>query len=695
MEKNKWTNKDLIRLHEVKSNRPNSTWTEIASELGIGKSSDACRKKYNRSNWDKVLSKKKNSKVDPIKRVGVWSQDEMLRLYTYLDAEKSYQYIAEKLGRSIPSVESKSQSTDWAAWHAANFNNNKEVEGESNYRENLIQQLVDSMVALSRHDYRRIKDMKKNYFLERINLNEKDLPISFGDIKYLAEKELDECGLGNIESLKLNKGTYIVLGDSHGKHTKRKMFSLIKNINKFLKASKIIHIGHLLDDDNDISFKWGDFDNLIVLSKGEELKIVHRKRNSHNFHYDVVRSEVILGDDLSIVNQDLISDYVKTPIRNLDNELFDGKMIVNCHRLEASSKASGDGFSHYIVSPGAICEKHIVRTIRQINFEDSKTVKVAYHEGFAKYRRQEQTSKYWDQGLLVVDVDKMGRHTITPCSIKEIGNEYYTSYFDKIISSKGIHEPDRKIFIHADMHSPKHDPGVLDLQEQVCKDYNPDVLVNIGDSFDSSTLSHHEMNKGHVIYGDFLQESAKTHHVMKRMASWAPEKHAIVGNHERFVQDFVKKFPQLSSILDFEFVCDLENLGYKVTQLKDVLKIGNAKFIHGDMVFFNQTGSKLEKASRTLGHNTFIGHIHYPSMRFGCCSVGFSGLMDQGYNEPEASAWIHGLGMCNQFKGESWPTTIAIFNHSISLNKKVYYPKNKDSWKLNKFKARIEYSIEE
>jgi len=102
----------------------------------------------------------------------------------------------------------------------------------------------------------------------------------------------------------------------------------------------------------------------------------------------------------------------------------------------------------------------------------------------------------------------------------------------------------------------------------------------------------------------------------------------------------------------------------------------------------------LEKASRSLGHNTFIGHIHYPSIRFGCYAVGFSGLMDQGYNEPEASAWIHGLGMCNQYNGKSWPTTIAIFNYKLILNGKTYEPVDPDSWNLGEFKARIEYDIE-
>ena len=687
MGKSTWTDKQLKMMHDMREE--GKSFSDISQAIG-NKSAGACERKYSRRQKAKC-----NDPNDPISRKKVWSQQEMLQLHTYLDSEKSYTYISEKLGRTSTSVERKAQQTDWTAWYAATFNGSDDKIEENQDEDQIIEQLVDAMVSLSRHNYCRIKDTRKDDFLSRINFEEKDLPVSFSKIKNLATQELDECGLGNEDKLELGEGTYIVVGDSHGKHTKKKMFGLIKNLHDFLDADRVIHIGHMLDDDNQVSFKWGDFDNLTVLAKGEELKFIHKKRHAHNFNYDVVRSYIQVGNDLTIANQDLISDYVKTSIRNLDNEIFEGKMIVNCHRLETSSKACSDFSSHYMCSPGALCEKHIIRTIKQIDFQDGMTQKVAYHDGFVKYRRQKHNNKYWNQGVLIIHVDVDGNHTVIPCLIREIDGEYYTSYFNKIISSKGIHDPDKKIFVHADMHAPSHDSNVLDIQEQVCKDYKPDVLVNIGDSFDAAAISHHDIDRGHVIFGDFLEEAAKTHHIMKRMSNWAPKSHAIIGNHERFINDFIKKFPQLKTILDFEFICDLENLGYEITNLKNVLKIGDAKFIHGDMIFYNQTGNKLEKASRTLGHNTFIGHIHYPSIRFGCYSIGFSGLVDQGYNEPEASCWIHGLGFCNQYKGQSWPTTLAIFNHKLVLNGKTYEPEDPNSWDLDGFKARIVYETEE
>ena len=140
---------------------------------------------------------------------------------------------------------------------------------------------------------------------------------------------------------------------------------------------------------------------------------------------------------------------------------------------------------------------------------------------------------------------------------------------------------------------------------------------------------------------------------------------------------------------------DLEDLDYKLIPLKSILTIGTAKFMHGDVEMYGENGSKLEKVSRTCGHSegfmVFLGHIHYPSIRFGSFSVGFSGLMDQSYNEPNTSTWIHGFGMCNQYKSVSFPTTVAIFENRCILWNKTYIPKNPESWNINSFKARILY----
>ena len=225
--------------------------------------------------------------------------------------------------------------------------------------------------------------------------------------------------------------------------------------------------------------------------------------------------------------------------------------------------------------------------------------------------------------------------------------------------------------------------------------YKPDALVNLGDAHDFKCLNHHDMDSGRVIFGDVLKESAQVHHVLKKMSKWAKELYLITGNHERFAHDFIAKYPQFSSYLDFNFMINPESLGYKVTSLKDVLKINNTKFIHGDMVMFGQSGNKMEKSSRTFGEPVFIGHIHSPGIRFGCLSIGCSCKLDQGYNEPNASTWMNGFGMCNHYMGKSFPTSI-VSNHKCILDKTYSSSESKNKkWNVDKFEAKIEFKIQE
>jgi len=295
--------------------------------------------------------------------------------------------------------------------------------------------------------------------------------------------------------------------------------------------------------------------------------------------------------------------------------------------------------------------------------------------------------------MLVVHVNKDGSHTIIPCSIKKTTKGFTTAYFDKMISSKGIFNPSKKIFINGDLHCDKHDNKVLDIQELICKDYKPDTYVNLGDTINYSSLNHHIMDRGGVISKKLMDEAAHTYFVLKRTAKWAKDCRMISGNHERFVTDFIEKFPQLEEYLDFEFICDLKALGYKLTPIKTVLNIGDAKFIHGEIRMYGQAGSKIEKASRTFGKDVFMGHIHYPAIRFGSYSVGLTGQLDQEYNEPDASQWIHGLGLCNQYQGQTWMTTVAIVDYKCNLTGKTYIPVNPDSWTMKKYKVKLQYDI--
>lgn len=679
-----WTEDDVCKFLKMMDQKKSDG--EIASALG--KSIKAVKRKKLRINWKKLRENPQqyfSSENTPNK----WAHDEMVRLDAYLQAGKSYDFIADRLNRTYTSVERMSQDTDWPAWRSVCGDTSTSLSDSS---EDLIEHLINALLTLGRYDEKRINFINEKEFIRKVNFNKSQSPIKFSEIKKRAINKLHEFGFGNVEHVDMGEGTYIIVGDSHGKFTKTGVFRLLSHLNRQLKAKRIIHIGHLLDDDNDISYGWKDFSNLTVLAKIEELKAIQASQNSSDFNYEIIRETIGLGS-LIVSNQDMISDYVKTPISSLDSEIFEPKVIINCHRHEFFSRCT-DTESSYIASPGCLCEPHIVRTIKQIDFEDGKIVKHAYHHGFTKYRRMRHMFKYWEQGILVVNVDKNGSHTIVPCLIKKTNKGYTTSYFDKIISEQGIYSPDKKIFVNADIHSPKHDIYVLDIQDQITKDYKPNVFVNLGDSHSYEALNHHLLDKGKPVDSMVLSEAAQTHYVMKKMSKWALEFHSIYGNHERFAFDFVEKYPQFDEYLDFRFLCSIDEIGYKMTNLKNILKIGSTGFIHGDVKMYGQNGSKMEKISRTYGKSVFVGHVHNPGIRFGCYTVGLSGEMDQEYNEVHASAWIHGFGLCNQFNGQDWPTTIIIDKRQCLLNNKKYVPAHPEQWKLKKYKAKLVYDVE-
>jgi hypothetical protein len=686
-----WNTKELLKLYELK--KEGKDWNEIGKILK--KSVDALQKKYNRMNWDEFL--RDPSEHGKIRNWQKWTDGEMIRLDSYLKVGKSYDFIAKELGRSLISVERQAQDTDWKAWRAIHKvgpigDSNISVASETE-RAILINQYVKAILDICRYDFDKLKSLRQNEFLNRVNLDRSNLFIGFEDLKIKAQEELIILGYGNPETVDFGPGTYVVVGDSHGKHTKKKMFDLLRQVSKHFKPTKVIHIGHILDDDNDISYDWGDIDNLVILSKGEELKIIQEQRNKYKFNFEVVRACITLGKDLCIFNQDMIADYVKTSISHLDAETFGEKIIVNCHRHEFYTRCSNDDASYY-ASPGCLCENHIIRTIKQINFEDGRVVKQAFWDGFSKYRRMRHTNKYWELGMLIVHVAQDGTHTIIPCAIKKVGSDFATSYFDKIITSEGVVNPDKKIFVNGDIHSDKHDCNALDIQEQVCNDYKPDAFVSMGDTHNYYALNHHVMDRGGVILNKkILAEAAQTHYILKKMEKWSRDNYIIYGNHERFAKDFIEKFPQFSEYLEFGFLCGVKDLNYKNIALKDLLEIGSAKFIHGEIRMYGQNGNKLEKAARTFGRDIFIGHIHSPSIRFGCYSIGLTGELDQEYNETNASNWLHGFGLCNQYKGKSWMTTISICNNSCIMNKKNYKPKNPESWNMTDYKASISFDV--
>jgi predicted phosphodiesterase len=556
-----------------------------------------------------------------------------------------------------------------------------------------IDNLIVGMIKISRHDPEILKKLTKDQFQNKIIISG-SLPISFTELKKRAAYELEQIGFSYPSIKKYTEGTYIIVGDTHGKHTRTGMFGLLKNLNKHLNATNIIHVGHFVDDDNDVNYNWEDFSNLTIIAKEEELKTIAEQKLKH----EIVRKEILLGNKLTIANQDLLGDYVNTPlIRGIIPEFFENNTITNLHRHEMDTRCTESGVFSCVSSPGCLCEQHIVTTIKQQDFTDGRTVKMTMPSGYKKYRRMQHQYKTWQQGIIIVHVDKQGDFSIVMCRIYKTSKGFTTSYFDKIITETEILDPDEKSFINSDIHSKLHDVNILDIQEQIVKDYKPDIVSCLGDITDNHSLNHHIFSKNNsmrICDSSILNESAGVNYLLAKMSKWAKRKILLLGNHERFMQDMIDKLPQFSEILNFKFICNLHDLGFEVIEVDQTKKIANVIYSHGNIKMFGQTGgNRLDKIFRTYGRNVIMGHTHSPACRNDCYTVGLTGKLNLEYNEINASRWTHGCALSNSFEDVAFVSNIIIVNNKTILNKKCYKPINPNSWLIPKFKAVLEYKF--
>lgn len=321
---------------------------------------------------------------------------------------------------------------------------------------------------------------------------------------------------------------------------------------------------------------------------------------------------------------------------------------------------------------GCLCEPHITTTVKQIDFKDGKQIKESYPSTFQVYRSRRYLLNYWQQGCVILQV-KNGVTTFHPIRIKKIENEYVTAFYDMIFTETKITVPDKKIFFNSDMHVDKHDENVINLQQQFVKKYRPDIYINLGDFLNNKSLNHHEMERGCFIESSFLKQFCSYCSVIKKLNSWAKEKHIIFGNHERFMNDFTNKYPQLKQLFYFLYTSPIQQFNFKLHQLKSVIQIDGVKFLHGDLKIYGQSGNYLQKISKTFGKDTIVGHLHVNEIKRGCYIVGLSGKYDQQYNDVNGSRWQQGFGFTNYYNGVGFTQLISIDkNYNFLLNRKLF-----------------------
>lgn len=541
--------------------------------------------------------------------------------------------------------------------------------------------LINALLAMSRYDINRLFKITKESFFAQHELSEEYCnrhSINFYDLLNNAEKKLNnDFGLIYPTDICLPQGQYLIVGDSHGKHTKQKIFDLLHNINSKLKIKNIIHIGHLLDDDNDINYNWKTIKNLIILSKKEEIRIITENNNTN--HFKIIRDCLSLGD-LKIRNQDFFAnEYTSTSIASINSNIDSQSTIFNFHKHELESKTSSQNKHILHVSPGCLCEPFVTKTRIVRDWINGGRTAETYTDSYSTYRRRDEMKDMWEQGMIIVNVNEDKTFTLIPLRIYDIEcDECGIGYFDKIITNKGMYSADYNNLLTGDIHSPYHDLRAIDVVNQVCKIFNNnfDKHIILGDLCHNISLNHHEIERGNIskyAHHSILSEYAITNYLLKYMKEWANDTVLLYSNHERFVKDFTDKNPQFKELLNISLLLGLDELNIDLIKHQDTYKLHNAQYMHGDIKGIGTTGSIKDKLSKIYNSKEIplvLGHIHYPSIRQGCYSVGLLGKMDQNYNEVNASNWIHGFGISTTFKEKTWITTIPVIDYKFNYEDK-------------------------
>jgi hypothetical protein len=562
--------------------------------------------------------------------------------------------------------------------------------------------LVYLLLSFVRSDPTRMEILNKESFVSTLSDEYRDYlcDVGYAAVRSKTLSTMMDIGLYREVNTPYGPGTYVIVSDSHGDHTRDGMFRLLSSVNEYINPDKVFHLGHIHDDNGIINRNLANIKNLVVVTRIEEAPRVEKFWKDNDKSFDVVRDGVLLGS-ITVTNQDVVSDNMSTRSASpaVRKTQYRQTFIMAHHLHEVDAVQCDDENRILTAYTGCLCEKHVASIVRAGKSSDKWSIEKLLENPVwnnRPHRLKWANKENWEQGLFVVHVKEDGRYTIIACKIQCVNidgrDQYTTSYFDKIICEDGILAPDVKTFVNADLHIPLVDHRVLDVQNQIVADYMPDIFVNLGDTMNSEGVNHHKLTKREVVTAPIIKEAEMVHHILKKMSKWAPEKYLLFGNHERFARDFISNFPQFKGLIEFEIMSGYDRLGYKLIDLQEKLELGDVVYIHGDMLRGRSTGPLDSLAGAFPGKTVVCGHHHYSSARKGCYAIAQTGLRDQLYNEGTITRWSHGFGLCNEINGVSFVTTLIIEDYCITINNKTYESTKEDFWKNFKYNISIDYA---
>ena len=212
--------------------------------------------------------------------------------------------------------------------------------------------------------------------------------------------------------------------------------------------------------------------------------------------------------------------------------------------------------------------------------------------------------------------------------------------------------------IIADTHVPHQNDIAVKAVLNMMEDYTFDGFVILGDYMDMTPISHwlHEKNQRKSLEGMRMKEDYTVGNMLldefdKRLPKKC-DKRFVYGNHERFIYDFIEKYPMLDGLFDPINELHLKDRKYTVSDgINPMIRIGRLTLTHG--MYHNK--HFLTKHIDEFKTNVLVGHLHTSRLRlenspakevaiFGA-SVGCLCDLNPVYNRNKPNKTSHGFAV--------------------------------------------------
>lgn len=241
-----------------------------------------------------------------------------------------------------------------------------------------------------------------------------------------------------------------------------------------------------------------------------------------------------------------------------------------------------------------------------------------------------------------------------------------------------------RVLVFSDIQYPLHDPRSLGAVESFIPDFDPSLVIYIGDGLQMDCVSHWLADKRRPMEGQrVLKDYAGfSTNVLDKHESLAPNAKRVylLGNHEDWARQYVDLHPEVEGLLEVEVGLRLRERRYTVVPFGETIAVGHLNFVHGMYTNEHHTKAMVQAFRRNIRY----GHTHdiqyYTSVspmdvqdRISGASIGCLCNVNPTYLKNRPNRWQHGFMYAYvRPDGTFTDHIVPIIDGRFTLNGKTY-----------------------